>query len=477
MSEESASIGSARDRAVRVLTACYDGYTFGQDLLAEMQAAQTLSPADAALAAELVIGVSRHRLTAEHLASRFYRGRWGGVRPAVRVILATAVYQLCWLDRVPDYAAVDQAVRQAKRHGRGASSIVNAVLRRVTQCRGDVIDRPSAPDPRRYLPIDANRGRVFSENVLPDPARRPLDYLVVATSHPPWLVERWHRRFKPALCRQVCEAGQRRPALVLRPNVMRIAPEDLCRQLVEQGHRARQLDHGEMPAAEERQASAPIGGPEAVLVDDGPAADSLEAVTAGLCQPQDSTSQLALRLAPPQPGEFVLDLCAGVGTKATQAAELMRDSGIVVASDTDESKLARIPASAERLGLHVIRPVPADCLDGALAEIGRRPDVILVDAPCTNTGVLARRPEARYRASHKAMLELTATQRRLLEKAARLAGPQTRLIYTTCSLEPEENEELIGWFGQQSPNWRVAAQALTLPDADRDGGFAAVLAQ
>jgi len=467
MSEESASIGSARDRAVRVLTACYDGYTFGQDLLAEMQAAQPLASVDAALASELVIGVSRHRLTAEHLASRFYRGRWGGVQPSVRVILATAVYQLCWLDRVPDYAAVDQAVRQAKRHGRGASSIVNAVLRRVTQCRGDVIDRPSAPDPRRYLPIDANRGRVFSENVLPDPARRPLDYLVVVTSHPPWLVERWHRRFKPALCRQVCEAGQRRPALVLRPNVMRIAPEDLCRQLVEQGGRARLLSLS--------GAAVAIGGPAAVLVEDGPAADSLEAVTAGFCQPQDSTSQLALRLAPPQPGEFVLDLCAGVGTKATQAAELMRDSGIVVASDTDESKLARIPASAERLGLHVIKPVPADCLDGALAEIGRRPDVILVDAPCTNTGVLARRPEARYRASHKALLELTAAQRRLLEKAARLAGPQTRLIYTTCSLEAEENEEQIGWFRRRAPNWRVAAQALTLPDADRDGGFAAVL--
>ncbi|HVP13120.1 MAG TPA: transcription antitermination factor NusB [Phycisphaerae bacterium] len=451
---------NARDRAAEVLTTCYLGDPFCSEVLEAMQKAAPLPPAEASLAAELVIGVSRHRITAEHLAGRFYRGRFAGLRPSVRVILATAIYQLCWLDRIPDYAAVDEAVRQAKRHGRGVSSMVNAVLRALISHRGEISARPDKPDPRRYLAIDAGRGRLFTENVFPDPARRPLDYLVAATSHPPWLVERWHRRFKPKLCRQVCDAGQRRPPLVLRPNTMRITAEQLVERFRASGHQPCRVDDG-----------------EAVLLRDIVPAAELAEVQAGLCQPQDSTSQLALRLCPPQAGELVVDLCAGVGTKSTQAAEMMNNSGVVIASDMDEARLGRIPASAERLGLTIIRPTPLEQLDACLAELGRAPDLILVDAPCTNTGVLARRPEARYRASQRALKELTVTQGRLLERAAKLAGPRTRLIYATCSLEREENEEQISRFCELLPQWQVQTQVFTLPDADRDGGFAAVLMQ
>jgi 16S rRNA (cytosine967-C5)-methyltransferase len=451
---------TARDRAAEVLTICYEGDSFCSEVLEAMQQADPLSPADAGLAAELVLGVSRHRLTAEHLAAKFYRGRFVGLRPSIRVMLAIAVYQLCWLDRIPDYAAVDEAVRQAKRHGRGTASMVNAVLRKVVECRGEIAARPESPDPRRYLPIDPDRGRLFTENVFPDPAKRPLDYLVAVTSHPPWLVERWHRRFKPRLCRQVCDAGQRRPPLVLRPNPMRITPEQLVERLRAAGHLPCRLDDG-----------------DAVLLRDiVPAADLAE-VQAGLCQPQDGTSQLPLRLCPPRSGELVVDLCAGVGTKSTQAAEMMNNSGVVIATDTDENRLGRIPASAERLGLTIIRPMPIARLDACLAELGRAPDLILVDAPCTNTGVLARRPEARYRASQRALTELTTVQAQVLRRAAELAGPHTRMIYATCSLEREENEDQVARLYESLPQWHVQTPTFTLPDGDRDGGFAAVLTQ
>jgi 16S rRNA (cytosine967-C5)-methyltransferase len=440
------------------LTECYDGHVYGLNRLEELQRTAPLGPTDAALAAELVLGVSRHRITAEHLAAHFYRGRWAGQRPALRVILATAVYQLCWLERIPEYAAVDQAVRQAKRYGRGSASLVNAILRKLVTCRGNVIQRPEEPDPRRYLPIDAQRGRVFSENVFPDPARRPLDHLIAVTSHPSWLVERWHRRFKPALCRQICDAGQRQPRLVLRPNAMRITPRELVERLRSAGHHAEQ-----------------IADSDAVELQDAAAAGDLEVLHAGLCQPQDSTSQIALRLSPPLAGELVIDLCAGAGTKSTQAAEMMRDQGLVLAADSDPVKLAKMPENAERLGLTIIRPTPAEQLDGQLAALGRAPDLILVDVPCTNTGVLARRPEARYRASQRALSQLTAVQGQLLRRAASLAGPRTRLIYATCSLEREENEGAVEGFCQSLPEWHVEKQVFTLPDADRDGGFAALL--
>ena len=458
MTEEISNHPSARDRAAKVLTACYDGNLFTHDLLAEMQASDPLSPQDAALAAELVLGVLRHRLTAEHLAARFHRGRWASLRPSIRTILALAVYQLCWLDRIPDHAAVDQAVRQAKRHGRGVAAMVNAILRKLAECRGEIIDRPENPDPRRYLSIDDRRGRWFSENVFPDPTRRPLDYLVAATSHPSYLVERWHRRFKPALCRTICEAGQRRPPLVLRPNTLRITPADLLDRLRAAGHEVSVLD-----------------GTDALILCNAPHVSDLAEFAAGLCQPQDSTTQIPLRLSPPQPGELVVDLCAGVGTKSTQAAELMRNQGLVIASDTDAGKLDGIPLTAQRLGLSIIQPTPADLLETILAGSSRQPDVILLDVPCTNTGVLARRPEARYRASNRDLLALVEIQRDLLRRAQALSAPDTRIIYATCSLEREENEDQAAWFGETFPSWRIQTQVFTTPDADRDGGFAAVL--
>jgi len=447
-----------RDLAVNVLTACYDGQSFAMEMLDALLRAHPQKPEDAALAAELVLGLLRHRLTAEHLAARFYRGRWAGLRPSIRVILAVAVYQLCWLDRVPAYAAVSQAVAQAKRRGRGVAATVNAVLRRIEDCRGEVIQTPPEPDPRRYLEIAPARGRLFTDNVFPDPARRPLDHLIAVTSHPSWLVERWHRRFKPRLCRQICDAGQRRPPLVLRPNPRRTRPEELVERLAAAGHQARI-----------------IAGHNAVILDGTPSPADLDVIRAGLCQPQDSTSQLVLTLAPPRPGELVVDLCAGVGTKATQAAELMDDQGVLIATDVDDSKLARIAAESQRLGLTIIRPTPLEELDRLLAELGRPPDLILVDAPCSNTGVLARRPEARYRASRRTLEELTAVQTGLLSRASALAGQPTRLIYSTCSLEREENEQAVETFCAAGARWEIARQVFTLPNADRDGGFAAVL--
>ncbi len=449
---------NARDRAVKALVRSYEGEAFCHDLLAEMQDADPLSPADAALAAELAIGVSRHRLTCEHIAAHFYRGRWAGLRVSVRMILGLGVYQLCWLDRIPDHAIVDQAVRQARRQGRGAAATVNAVLRKLALSVGEAIERSDDSDPRRTLPIDETRVRIFDRNVFPDPSRKPLDALIATTSHPPWLVERWHRRYKPALCRRVCEAGIRRPPLVLRPNTTRITAEQLRDRLIAAGHPADLTDDS-----------------HSVILRGGATASGLSEIHDGLCQPQDSTAGRVLRLAPPRAGERVLDFCAGVGTKSTQAAEMMNNTGVVIATDANADKLQSVSAAAERLGLTIIRPVPMDRLATALAEAGGPPDVILLDVPCLNTGVLARRPEARYRAGAKSLKSIVEIQRSILHRIREMADDRTRIIYSTCSLEPEENENQIEAFCEAFPEWTVSKQELTLPDKHHDGGFFAVL--
>ena len=315
---------SPRDRALRALITCYDGQQFGQPLLAQEQAVAPLTADDAALAAELVMGGNRHRITAEHIANHWYRGRWPGLKVPLRVIMALAIYQLCWLERIPDYAAIDQAVRQAKRYGRSGAALVNALLRKVAASRGPLIARPEDADVQCFLPVDGRRGRVFGDHILPDPARRPLEYLVAATGHPPWLVERWHRRFKPKLCHRICAAGQRRPPLVLRANLLRCTTDELSDRLADAGYRPWR-----------------IAGTDAVALSNAPSLAALTEFHEGLCQPQDSTAQIAVKLAAPNPGEFVLDCCAGAGTKATQAAEQMGNDGLVIATDIHPEPLER----------------------------------------------------------------------------------------------------------------------------------------
>lgn len=486
---------TARDRAAEVLTLAYHGEVIAHEVLASLQAESPLSPADERLAAELVLGVLRRRLTCEHIASRFYRGRWAGLREAQRVVLAMGVYQLCMLDRVPDHAAVDQTVRQAKRLGRGFGDIANAVLRRVASYRGDIVPaqeagrpiaagdpshpspigdvsgRPSAGhNPRRWLALDGGRGRIFTEDILPDPDRRPLEYLIAATGTPAWLVERWHRRFKPKLARQVCDAGWRRPVLALRPNRLRTTPAALCERLSADGFSPELIESG--TGFQSTSSTQDIG---TVIVRDGPPAMSLGVIAEGLCQPQDATAQVALNLAQLEPGMFVIDLCAGVGTKSTQAAELMDDAGCILATDLHLEKLAQIEAGARRLGIGSIRTVPLDELDAAIARVGRAPDVLLLDVPCLNTGVLARRPEARYRAGQKALRSVCEAQAAILARAASLACKATRIVYATCSLEPEENESQVEGFLRANSGWRRAAERSTLPGELHDGGYAALI--
>jgi 16S rRNA (cytosine967-C5)-methyltransferase len=444
----------ARDRAVDALVATYDGQARCTDLLDLWQQRAPMSDADVGLARELALGVARRRITCEHIASHFYRGRWAGLRDKLRVILAVGVYQLCWLDRVPDHAAIDQTVRQSKKLGVGAAKIANAVLRQVQRHRGEPVARTDELDARKTLLLDANRQASFSTDVFPDPLRKPLNYYETAYGLPPWLIERWHRIFKPAGCRQICEATIHRPGLTLRPNPLKTTANDLFAMLAERGLNPARSDDG-----------------DSILLDSTVSVASVPEIGEGLCQPQDETAQQALRHAELKPGMFVIDYCAGVGTKSTQAAELLRNEGRVIATDIEAQKLERLGDAAKRHGIDIIETCAIHEIAARIRDANRAPDVILIDAPCTNTGVLARRPEARYRANQQSLGELTAIQGEILRQAAALAGPSTRLVYTTCSLEREENERQVRAFLKDDSTWKLAGEQMTLPNGSQNGGF------
>lgn len=459
MSEDIKIRRDPRERAFAALVETYDGEARCQALLETWQANEPLSPLDVGLATELALGVARRRITCEWIASRFYRGRWASIREEMRVLMALGVYQLCWLDRVPDHAAIDQSVKMAKRYGHGTARIVNAVLRQVQSRRREVSERSGETTHARHVVLlDHQRKLNFAEDIFPAVNRKPLQYIETQYGVPPWLVERWHRMLKPQNCYQVCEAMIRRPGLTLRVNPLKTEGQMLMEALAERDLNGQLSQDGGV-----------------VFCPPGTSAADVLEIEEGLCQPQDVTSQRPLIDAGLKPGMTVVDWCAGIGTKSIQAAELLKNDGLVIASDVDDGKLARIAPACDRHGVEIIETVPADALAARLRALPSPPDVILVDAPCLNTGVLAKRPEAKFRASQKSLQSIDALQAEILSAALAAAGPQTRVIYATCSIEAEENSGRVKKTLAAHDEWRLESERLTLPDATCDGGYYAVL--
>ncbi len=453
---------SAREVALEALRST-SATSFAQERLDALIAAADLDRQEASLATELVLGVVRRRLTLDHVLARYLDRGLRKLQPGLPEALRIGAYQMLFLERIPPFAAVDSTVELIKNHvSRKAAGLANAVLRRVAELVGDA----TAVGPvasTRAVPLGAQRWRYLNEPALPDRQTHPAEHLSVAYSHPRGLIERWLARFDLEQTQQVCLAGVCRPPLVLRPNRRRITPKVLARRLTAEGVGA-----------------ATVGQAGAVFVEGASPASRLGVIAEGLCQPQDATAQMVVRAAGVKPGLRVLDLCAAPGTKTTHLAELMNDDGLIVACDRTEEKLARIRENCARMDVTCVRTVLAEDIQKAIAE--QAPfDLVLVDAPCSNTGVLARRPEARYRADRRSIAGLARIQAELLALGAGAVAPAGRLVYSTCSIEPEETELLVQTFLDDSGAWRLADIRLTLPSCGpaatdwRDGGFHAVM--
>jgi 16S rRNA (cytosine967-C5)-methyltransferase len=427
-----------------------------------LREAENLDPRDAGLAREMVAGCIRRRLTLDCLIDPHLRRAPSALDAELREILRLAVYQCLWLDRVPNRAAVSEAVTLARAlAGDGPARMVNAVMRALLERVSEGPPDDQTP-PTAIIPIDADRVVAMRRPYLPDPTVDMVAYLAMATSHPLPLVNRWIRQFGAASAAAICHYGASRPHQWLRPNALRITAEALAQRLLRDGVTAK---------AHDDIAVRYLAGPPPV---------SLAAFAEGLCQPQDLTAISVLRTLAPKQGEVIIDYCAGVGTKTAVIGEMAQNHATVIATDRDGGRLELARRDFERLGVTCVQTVGLDALPETLARVGP-PDAILLDVPCSNTGVLARRPDARYRVDGRRLTSLKARQSEILERAARLADDRTRIVYSTCSLEPEENEQQLERFVNLNPGWRVTEQWLTLPSAamadavPRDGGYCAVV--
>jgi len=435
-------VTTARAVALTVLDADRPGARFVGERLDEALRHSALSPQDRAFATELVYGVLRRRATLDALLAPFLNRR-----PTTPVynLLRLGTYQLALLGS-PAYAVIDTAVDLVQRApDRG---FVNAVLRQVARMLTD----ESAPGPAAdALPLADGTYRRLGRPVFADPATDASIYLRDAFALPEWLVERWRMRWGVDECVRIGQFFAAPGPLWLRVNPLRTTREQFLSQLA---------------GAE--------AGPDAQsvrLLEHAPVT-SLPGYDAGDFSVQDLSSQRVAAMLNPQPGWTVLDRCAAPGGKSTHVAELMGDRGRVVACDVDEGKLTTVRLLAKRLGLKSIETVRLDREQPAPAGPY---DAAVVDVPCSNTGVLHRRPEARWRVGPRDLAELVPLQTRLLLDAAANVKVGGLVVYSTCSIEPEENAGVVRAAADARPGLNVEVEVECAPGRPSDGGYRARL--
>lgn len=383
----------ARRAALDILRAVRRG-GLADRALARAQA--RLEPADRAWLQELVYGTLRLRGRLDHTLETRVRRGLEDLEPDVRDLLRLGAYQLLAMDGVPAYAAVSQTVELAKEAAPRASGLVNAVLKAVA--REGWREAPSYEDD-------------------------PVAHLTRWGSHPRWLVERWLARYGDG-ARTLVELDNRRPDTFLRP--VGVPPAGALEAL-----EAAAIVAEPVPLA-----------PDAVRLD--PGADVGAALAAVPAVVQDPAAGLVARYTAPPRGATVLDLCAAPGGKALALAG---ESGVrVVAMDRSRTRLGRLLENADRLAARVGRLPLLVAVADARAPATVPGDVVLVDAPCTGTGTLRRHPDGRWRVRPEDLDTLAALQREMLDAAAERVRPGGLLVYATCSLEPEENEDQVAAF-------------------------------
>jgi 16S rRNA (cytosine967-C5)-methyltransferase len=389
---------------------------------------------DRSLAADIVTGTLRWQRSLDHLIEHFAKRGRARLDADVVTILRLSLYQLLHLTRVPASAVVDDAVdltRGAKKSS--ATGFVNAVL------RATIRQKHRLPLPERPVDLD-------DEDAV-------LKYLGITHSHPDWLVARWLRRHGFDATERWVRFNNDTPSLTLRVNGLRATREEARRILEDEG------------VETELTAAAPDG----LVVTSG---NPLRRTADGLFLVQDEASQLVAIAAGVQPGERVLDLCASPGGKTTAMAAQMGDSGVIVASDVRPRRLRLLRDTVRLSGsrhTHVLQ-VPAR---GALpfTEVF---SCVLVDAPCSGLGTIRRDPDIRWRRREEELTTLARDQEELLERAVAAVAPGGRLVYATCSSEPEENEQVVDRFLQRHPGFELASLAshpVVGPFADPRGLF------
>lgn len=412
--------------------------TFSDDVFDHITKNLVVTERDRHLAFELFYGVLRHYLTLDWRLDQVSRKPMTRLPLTVATTLRVAAYQLLYLDRIPASAAVNEAVQLIRKQpGHNWSGFVNAVLR-------NLLRHPVPP--------------------LPDPAIDATQTLSIQYACPPWLVERWRQSFGLTQTEHLCQQSIGIPPLTIRTNTLQCSRSQLLTRL----------------QSEEILAQETTVSPVGLILNKCGSPGALSALQEGWCYVEDEAAQLIPLLLDPQPGERILDACAAPGGKTTHLAQLMKNQGTIVALDRHQGRLDRLISNCARLGISNVLPIYHDLTatsghDGTNHVSTLRPkipamlaqsfDRILLDAPCSALGILRRHPEGKFIKSLSTIQHAMVLQREILDRVSDLLRPGGILVYSACSVEPEETTEIISGFCQEHPEFYQESVTPWVPTA------------
>jgi len=376
---------------------------------------QQITSRDRSLVCQLVYGVIRHKRSLNNLIDNLGKKKAHQQPPKLLIILYLGLYQLVYLNQIPDSAAVNTSVDLAKANGLNKlAGVVNGLL-------------------RNYLRQVTNKSDLLK---LPND---PIKRLGIVHSFPDWMVETWLQQLSPKETEQLLTWFNQTPSIDLRVNILRTSLAEVESALQNAG----------VPC------SRILDFPQALRLTAGSGAiHQLPGYLEGWWSVQDSSAQLVTHLLDPQPGETIIDACAAPGGKTTHIAELMGDRGTVWACDRLAKRLQKVKTNATRLQLNSIQIHTVDSRN--LAELPQQCDRLLLDVPCSGLGTLHKRPDIRWRQTPGKITELSLLQQELLSTAATCVKPQGILVYATCTINHQENEKVVQSFLDSHPDWSIS---------------------
>ena len=370
-----------------------------------------LDPRDRGFITEIVYGSVKNRGKLDYVLNQFASTKVNKMDKWTRNLLRLSLYQILFLDKVPDSAAVNEAVKLAKHYGH-VDKFVNAVLRNILRGMDGI--------------------------QWPDKAKDPVQYLMVQYSFPQWMVERFIRQYGLEDAERLCDWYNQPAAMWIRTNTLKTTRAELKQILEKEG----------LTVSESRHT------PEGLKIENAVNLHKLKSFQQGLFTVQDESSMLVALAAEPAPGQRVLDVCSAPGGKTTHMAQLMKNKGTIYACDIHKHRLDLIAENCKRLGISNVELVQQD--GTKLTKRWQEPfDVVLCDVPCSGLGVLGRRADARWAKESEDIAGLCKIQKKILEEAAQLVVPGGTLIYSTCAIAPEENQEMVKAFISEHPEYEL----------------------
>lgn len=403
---------TSRLQALKVLTKWHNTHRPIHGIVEQVAADAQLSPMDSQLAKAIIFGVLRQQQYLDFVLTQFARHPLHKMKPRTLFALRIGLFQLLLLDRIPDSAAVNETINAFKdtRQPKWLINFVHGVLRNVARKKMQV------PEP--------NVARQHGRPIL---------------NHPNWLIKRWQKYFGPDNTVAICRQNNNPPSMTLRTNTCRISRENLLALLLQKGYKAQATSFSREGISLLEATGSPTNIP---------------GYASGFFQVQDEAAQLASYLLPMRQGIKVLDACAGLGGKTSHMAALAPDSVPITAVEPEERRFQLLKKNLQRLGCDQVRTQNMG-LEEFAGQTGEQFDVILLDAPCSGTGVIGRQPDIRWNRRPEDLISYQQQQLLLLNTAAALVQDNGSLIYATCSLEPEENHEVVSSFLRRQHNFRL----------------------